>query len=197
MIEKCSISQNDEINFKLLKEDMLQIINIGLSKTYNLNIEILDNTGYSRFDHENIELKTNSTQKIVPKWDDIENEPIKILIDNNNDGLFDDSLFFNNQFVSIKNNKVSQIPEEYFLTQNYPNPFNPSTNITFGLPKDSYVKIEIYNIHGQKVKTLLDYKLSVGNHIVKFDARDFPSGLYFYIMKTENYIETKKMIFIK
>jgi hypothetical protein len=89
------------------------------------------------------------------------------------------------------------------LNGNYPNPFNPTTTISFSLQNNSNVQLEIYNIKGQRVKQLLSYQLSAGNHSVVWDGRDdnnFPvsSGIYFYKLEIDNReITTKKCLLLK
>ena len=100
------------------------------------------------------------------------------------------------------NGQDSEIPQTTKLYGNYPNPFNPETSISFGLAEKSNVKIEIYNILGQKVKTLINNKLDAGNHSVKWTGLDssnhkVASGVYFYKLKTNNYSNTKKMLILK
>jgi hypothetical protein len=85
---------------------------------------------------------------------------------------------------------------EYVLDQNYPNPFNPSTNIKFVIPKSEKVKIEIFNLLGQKTKTLLNKQMPVGSHEVEFTAKDLPSGVYLYRIEAGEYKEVKKMILL-
>jgi hypothetical protein len=88
-------------------------------------------------------------------------------------------------------------PEEYTLSQNYPNPFNPSTVIEYSLPKAGYVKINIYNILGQQVRTLVNMEQNAGRYSVRFNAENLPSGIYFYELRIENYQQSKKMLLIK
>ncbi|MCK4655307.1 MAG: T9SS type A sorting domain-containing protein, partial [Candidatus Cloacimonetes bacterium] len=88
------------------------------------------------------------------------------------------------------------------LSQNYPNPFNPETKIVFSLPEDGEVKLEIYNIKGQKVKTLMDCYTSHGDYELIWDGRDdnrkrVSSGVYFYQLKTKDIEFTKKMLLLK
>ena len=90
-----------------------------------------------------------------------------------------------------------QLIEKFTLSQNYPNPFNPVTNIGFGLAKSTYVKIDIFNILGQQVTTLLDTKKPAGYHIVQFDGRKFASGVYFYRIKAGEFSDVKKMVLMK
>lgn len=93
-------------------------------------------------------------------------------------------------------------PNGFELTQNYPNPFNPTTEIAFSLPEKSYVTICVYNMLGQHVKTLVEGNLSAGVHSITWDATNqfdsrVASGIYFYKMETENFVEMKKMILLK
>ncbi|MBL7128929.1 MAG: T9SS type A sorting domain-containing protein [Ignavibacteria bacterium] len=98
--------------------------------------------------------------------------------------------------VGIK--KISSlIPEKYNLYQNYPNPFNPETNIKFDIPKASNVKIIVYDNLGRIISEIANKKLSAGSYEVEWDASGYPSGLYFYKIVTEEFINVKKMILIK
>ena len=96
-----------------------------------------------------------------------------------------------------------QIPIVNSLNGNYPNPFNPTTIISFSVAKtSSLVNLEIYNLKGQKIKTLVNEILSAGNHSVVWNGTDnkekaVASGAYLYKMKTGNYVSTKKMILMK
>jgi flagellar hook assembly protein FlgD len=93
----------------------------------------------------------------------------------------------------------SLLPDAFSLSQNYPNPFNPETVIKYALPEDCHVELSIYNILGQKVKTLVDQYQNAGYKIVHWNGRDdqgnkLASGVYFYKIKTPKYSETKKMV---
>jgi predicted GH43/DUF377 family glycosyl hydrolase len=93
-------------------------------------------------------------------------------------------------------NLSKNFPNKYVLHQNYPNPFNPSTTIKFDLPKTSDVTIEVYNIAGQKVQTLLNKKMSAGSHQVEFNAQNFSSGIYYYRINAGEYQDVKKMVLV-
>jgi hypothetical protein len=92
-------------------------------------------------------------------------------------------------------------PEKYTLAQNFPNPFNPSTTIEFSIPQTSNVTIEIYNIVGERVASLVNKTLDVGYHRVNFNASNLPSGTYVYRLKASGqngtFTETKKMLLMK
>lgn len=89
------------------------------------------------------------------------------------------------------------VPTVYALDQNYPNPFNPATVIDFALPAQSHVRLEIYNIIGQKIATLVDEVRAMGYYSEKFDASGFASGLYFYRFSTGDVSFLKKMTLLK
>ncbi len=100
-----------------------------------------------------------------------------------------------NSVTGIKNDR--RIEPEFTLRQNYPNPFNPSTVITFNLIKQANVSLAIYNAIGEIVRTLLNENLTAGNYKITFDARGLTSGIYFYSLKVNNTIKTKKMILLR
>lgn len=91
----------------------------------------------------------------------------------------------------------SEIPSHYSLSQNYPNPFNPQTKIKFGIPKSSNVTMLIFDITGRQVDELINSRMNPGTHEVTWDGTKYSSGVYFYKLVAENYVETKKMILIK
>ena len=89
------------------------------------------------------------------------------------------------------------MPTVYSLSQNYPNPFNPSTTIEFALPKDSHVTLDVYNIIGQKIMTLVDEVRPAGYHAVKFDGTNLASGLYLYRLTAGQQTFIKKLLLMK
>ncbi len=99
--------------------------------------------------------------------------------------------------IAYKQNDTEQLPTEFSLSQNYPNPFNPSTEISFALPSASDVKLEVFNIMGQRVATLLDQHLEAGNHNVIWDGSQVASGIYFYRLDAGEFTKTRKMVLLK
>jgi len=94
------------------------------------------------------------------------------------------------------------LPNEYALSQNYPNPFNPETNIEFQIPHSSYVSIEIFNLLGQNVRTLISEQKQAGFYTARWNGRNdggqiVPSGIYFYRIAADGFSKTKKMIMLK
>ena len=88
-------------------------------------------------------------------------------------------------------------PARFALFPNFPNPFNPSTQIRFSLANDANVKLTIFNIRGATVATLLNERRQAGEHVVSFDARNLPSGPYFYKLQAGRLVEVRKMLFLK
>jgi photosystem II stability/assembly factor-like uncharacterized protein len=99
--------------------------------------------------------------------------------------------------LSLMKDDKDGIPKSFELGQNYPNPFNPATVITYGLPRNSFVKLSIYDDLGREVKVLVNSQENAGSYSVNFDANNLPSGVYFYRIEAGNYSDTKKLILIK
>jgi len=99
--------------------------------------------------------------------------------------------------TGVDNSPETYLPGSYFLVHNYPNPFNASTVIDYQLPVDCYVKLEIYNLFGQKVATLVDSKQQAGYRSSVWDASAASSGIYFYKLTAGDYTETRRMMLVK
>ncbi len=100
--------------------------------------------------------------------------------------------------VSINNAvKPNIIPNQYALHQNYPNPFNPTTEIEFDIPEATQIRIEIYNIKGQRIESLVDDYLEAGAYSFSWDGSRYANGIYFYRMETTKYTKTLKMVLLK
>jgi hypothetical protein len=91
----------------------------------------------------------------------------------------------------------SQLPEEFRLNDAYPNPFNPSTTISFALPKASAVDIQVYDIAGRKVATLVNASLAAGYHQIVWDASRLASGVYIVDMRAGSFRATGKVALVK
>ena len=105
---------------------------------------------------------------------------------------FDGSFSYSNS-VEINVN----MPVTFSLEQNYPNPFNPTTKIVFTIPKAGKVSLKIYDVLGEKIRTLINRKMSDGEHKIKFNALDLPSGIYIYTLRSGNFTASKKMVVLK
>lgn len=96
----------------------------------------------------------------------------------------------------------TSVPRDFALDQNYPNPFNPSTAVRFAMPQPGHVSLAVYNILGQKVRTLIDEDRSAGAYTTVWDGRDdgaasMSSGVYLYRLVAEHFVATRKMTLLK
>ena len=105
--------------------------------------------------------------------------------------------YFNSVSTSIDKENEPSLPSEIKLQQNYPNPFNPTTTIRYALPQASDVKLEVFNILGQRVALLADEQKSAGWHTATFDASNLSSGMYIYRLQAGEFVQTRKLTLIK
>lgn len=100
--------------------------------------------------------------------------------------------------IPISNEVTDGLPKEFGLSQNYPNPFNPSTTIRYALPKAADVSIEVFNILGKRVGSLVNQRKSAGNYTTQFQASNLSSGVYFYTLRINGKVlKSQKMLLIK
>jgi len=147
--------------------------------------------------------------KVFIGEDLINNDPC-VAINSVNDVLIVDTLEHKIDYLCLNTftppqgqpSKAIQIVNQFELPQNYPNPFNPETEISYSLPNDSYVKLAIYNIKGQKVKTLVNGFETAGYKAIRWDGTDetgqkVASGIYFYRLEAGDFTQTRKMVLMK
>lgn len=108
------------------------------------------------------------------------------------------------QLVTSVGSSSENSPTEFFLRQNFPNPFNPSTKISFSIPNEEFVSLKVFNSLGEEVAELVNETKPAGNYSISFDAggqsgevRNLSSGVYFYKITAGNFLETKKMIYLR
>ena len=88
-------------------------------------------------------------------------------------------------------------PAAFAVAQNSPNPFNPTTTINFDIPEAGHVSVDVFNVAGQKIDTLVNNTLQAGNHTVTFDGANLAAGVYFYTVKASDFSKTMKMTLLK
>jgi len=110
--------------------------------------------------------------------------------------LYVDNLNFDTPITSASLTS-NEFPIKFNLAQNYPNPFNPTTTISYSEPKKSFVTLEVFNVLGSKVATLVNSEKSPGNYDAVFDGSRLPSGVYFYRLEAGTYHDTKKLLLLK
>lgn len=99
--------------------------------------------------------------------------------------------------ITIISPLSNELPENFHLDQNYPNPFNPATTIKFSVPVSSNVKLKIYDVTGKVVSEILNKDLTAGTYNINFNASDYSSGIYFYMLEASGSTQVKKMILVK
>ena len=104
------------------------------------------------------------------------------------------SKFKTEQLTGVDDNLL---PLTFNLEQNYPNPFNPETTIKFSIPNDGLVSLKIYDILGREISTLINKKLVKGSYEYNFNATNYSSGMYIYVLSNGQSIKSRKMLFIK
>ncbi|MCK5076956.1 MAG: T9SS type A sorting domain-containing protein, partial [Calditrichia bacterium] len=127
--------------------------------------------------------------KAIVDWDDLNVRNLKLIVGKES-------------YVNRHSENIPLIPVKFTLSQNYPNPFNPETTIRYTLAKQCQVKIEIYNILGQKINILVNKEQSTGNHFISWSGKNrtghkVGSGVYFYRVMTDDFTAVRKMILLR
>ena len=119
--------------------------------------------------------------------------PVWTRIDNNYPSLWTAIV----DSVTTVDNSYQGALSKFELYQNYPNPFNPATTIKYQIPELSFVTLKVYDVLGNEIATLVNEEKSTGNYEVEFDGTGLSSGNYFYQLKADNFVETKRMVLLK
>lgn len=114
-----------------------------------------------------------------------------------NSVLYEDSVTISKTITDVDDNPWANLPNQLNLYQNYPNPFNPVTSISFELPRQSSVRLEIYNTLGQLVDVISHGYMPAGINEIEYDASELSSGVYFYRLVTDDNSLSKKMVLLK
>ncbi len=109
-----------------------------------------------------------------------------------------DSISFSTKnFKELSSYFDEEIPNAYLLAQNYPNPFNPSTRISFSVPQKGFVSLIVFNILGQEIATLVREEKLPGRYEVVLDGANLSSGIYFYRLQADKFVQTRKLVLLK
>lgn len=156
--------------------------------TWDKGLVKYDGSKWTLYNTSNSQLPYNTVMTIF--IDELDNKWI---------GTFGGGLavFRENGVIISVENENNMLPKNYELKQNYPNPFNPETVIEFSIPKNTHVKLKIYDLLGREITTLIDEKLNAGNYKKTWHAINLASGIYFYKLQTDEYSEVKKLILQK
>jgi len=195
-------NSGDRIKFKLTLK------NYGSTDTvYNVDVKIIlfdysiENTTFGSPTYGDIapgESLTNSSSDFALTFSDSVNPgsyAIGLEISSNDETFWYDTFTFD--VVTSVEEELSILPKKYALRQNYPNPFNPATIIKYQIPELSFVTIKVYDVLGKEITTLVNEEKPAGAYSLEFDAANFPSGIYFYQLRTSSFVQTKKMLLLK
>jgi len=148
-----------------------------------------------------VKITTNSSDTIFVVWDSLMTQSFEFYLDDEPLAM---ELDPDNWILKRSEERPSGIAQQtdltvkkFILYQNYPNPFNPLTTIKYDLPKPADVRIEVFNITGQKIRTLLNRKMAAGSHQVEFNAYNLSSGVYYYRIEAGEFQDVKKMILLR
>lgn len=164
----------------------------------NFHVQVATDTSFTNlvYDNSNITDTTVAIKNLQPGY----NYYWHVLSSNNNPNIggysgYSDSWYFSTLFTNVSTS--SPLPQSFGLSQNFPNPFNPSTTIDFEIPKTTFVRLDVYDILGQEIKELLGEVKPAGYYQIDFDAKNLPSGVYFYKLEAGSYKRTLKMVVMK
>ncbi len=141
--------------------------------------------------------KIGYDQLRVVIWDN--NDGDKLLVDNLESGTIQGviKMSTDQSFAKDMDETTTAVPKVFGLGQNYPNPFNPSTQISYSIPEAGNVDLKVYDILGNEITTLVNETKAPGNYVVVFDASSLASGIYIYVLKSNNFVQTRKMLLLK
>ncbi|MBD3170719.1 MAG: T9SS type A sorting domain-containing protein [candidate division Zixibacteria bacterium] len=189
------IVKYEGLKLKKRSDKMRKILNIALA------LVVVASLNTALYNHAHSEVDNDEYLDRIPQ------EPVSILDDKRDlprglpvhENKFDQPGLPVEEYFDRAGNghNAGEIPEKPFLLRNYPNPFNASTTISFDLTVGSDVKLEVYNIKGQKVAELVDDFMPSGNHQLLWNAEDNSSGVYFYKLKAGRQSVTKSMTLMK
>jgi hypothetical protein len=148
-------------------------------------------SGGDQFDLESVGLEWASYVRITDLGDYYQEGTY------NGDFDLDAVVAVNSEVTTGINSGETIIAREYTLHQNFPNPFNPSTKISYQLSVNSDVQLEVYNVLGQKVKTLVNQRQAAGTHSVTFNATGLASGVYYYKIQADGFRQVRKMMLVR
>ncbi len=170
-----------------LSRDTLLYVSGALKTLHNHQFYISSDEGYTWETVTHPTLQTKGTTSLI------------VLQDNDMDILYfgrreGGVISYKNLVTSVDDSFYNDTPYTFSLEQNYPNPFNSETIIIFRVGNSTNVTIELFDVLGRKISTIFDGNVRAGEHITRLKADTIPSGVYYYRMKADNYVETKKLI---
>lgn len=191
------------ISYKFKVPDGSYLVKLFFSDNNNNStgesiFNVLVENNYAVKNMDVFSLAGKNTSYIIETETEVQDGVMDIYFEEEIDSAFISAISVDQIITSIDVDHKLLLNKKFELDQNYPNPFNPTTLINYTLIEDSHVKIDIYDLLGNKIKTLVNGNLSEGRHKAEFNAVNQPSGIYFYTLSVNrNSSITKKMILLK
>ncbi|HMQ70329.1 MAG TPA: Omp28-related outer membrane protein [Ignavibacteria bacterium] len=194
-----SATSNYTANYKIQYRLLGSVVPAGLPVTVNGSGSFLDSASNNDITLSAVQVSYNGKTYYFSNWEGTgsgsytgPNTTANITMN----GFIFQKAIFDTIDVGISNYN-SQIPDKFSLYQNYPNPFNPVTNIKFDIAKSTNTSIVIYDMLGKEISSLVNQVLAPGSYQYSFNASNFPSGIYYYRIKTNEFTDIRKMILLK
>ncbi len=184
------IKDNDSAGIRLVRN-----VDIGGGRLNGEGNNIIRNNGFYNLVIDYVPQQPETLYVMYNAWDHT-TLPEILQYDIFNEGGSPNIIIDATGFITSVDDEEAQI-KEFKLEQNYPNPFNPSTIINYQIPKAGFVSLKVYDILGREVKTLISEQQEKGIYNIELNMSDFSSGIYIYTIKTENFIESKKLLLLK
>ena len=197
------VSAGDTIEVKPLGDTGWYLANRGMAGQYHLWLREVSNEGERKFYSRDVPIGALQSHILTPNWTTLNADSCTVYIDNDYDMVADDFMvLMGDVLVGVEDDQNETLPYQFAVSQNYPNPFNPITTIEYSLPERSLVRIDIYNVLGQKIRTLVDREESAGSYTITWDGttsggEPAATGVYLYRFQAGDHIETKKMLLLK
>lgn len=187
-------------DFNIDDIDLSSVKFLGELEVHEDDIQIIDE--HSSFEGEVLQISLNAGE--VLEYLDVDDPgyyPIRVQFQTDDDRLLSNSFYIGLdreiEITSSDPKEETARAQETELHQNYPNPFNPVTNITYELSEQASVRLEVYNVLGQRITTLVEETQSPGTYEVQFDALNLSSGTYIYRLEAGDHVESRQMMFVK
>ncbi|MBU2652429.1 MAG: right-handed parallel beta-helix repeat-containing protein [Bacteroidetes bacterium] len=204
IIDSLGLFPDESIRLEPLDTNGWYLDNPGVARSYRFWIrQVKTADGEWTFSAHDIPLEAGVAHILTPHWSGLTLDSCAIYLDYNHDYVADDSMIlYNDVIVGVNDDPAGGLPYRFELSQNYPNPFNPVTTIEYSLPQRSNVRIEIFNLLGRKVRTLVEREESAGTYSITWDGEStngqpVSTGVYFYRFQAGDYVATKKMLLLK
>ena len=165
--------------------------------TADLRLELVKDFANPVFEYADLALEGGASYLVAPVWDSLSTIPLRIYEDRNRDGTMDDTLRLENQASDVPEGRLEQVPDHFELRQNYPNPFNATTKIQYTIVNRLLTIVNVFDLVGRKVATLVNEVKEPGTYTVQFDGSNLASGVYIYRLQAGTFVQSRKLLLLR